>query len=890
MAWHIENNITRDQRESYYAMMMEQANARSEDQYKFVCREFCKNDLYFLLLHILNRKEIKSSDKQADFVFNRCREVYNSPNDNIDLWSRGHYKNLDRNTMVPTPSGFKNHGDLKPGDQIYAGDGSICNVVAVTPTLNDPYCYELTFCDGSKIVAGGEHIWVADIQSKKRVGGGYNNTREKWKRVKTTTRGLLIEVNKSKQYSTRTYPKIDVAPAVCGVEQDLILDPYVLGVWLGDGSKGTPTITCGSEDLDDMVSLLGQTGIDTVVRSSGKGKFTVKLGTGIAGKRGSSDVNNALRELGIFNDKRIPEHYLLASIEQRWALLQGLMDTDGSCHKNDSQCIFVSAKDDLAEDVFKLCQSLGLKATKILRMGLYRGERRPFWQIQFRGFAENPPFRLKRKAEKCTNGFGVLNRKIKDIHQVPSVPTNCIQVDSKDGMYLVGKNYIPTHNSTIITEALTIQEILNNPELTFCIFSFNRPIAKGFLRLIKREFETNEKLKTLFPDVLWQTPRTESPKWSENEGITVKRKGNPVEATVEAWGLTDGQPTSRHFNRLIYDDVVTDKSVNTPEMMQKVIDGWRLSLNLVSVEYKVRYIGTRYHANDMYGYLIDEGVATPRLIPATDDGTPTGTPVMWSHELFLQKYREMKEYTASCQLLQNPLVDKVKGFDYKDLKFWRPTELYRLNKYILVDPANEKRKTSDYTSMWCVGLGSDKNYYVIDILRDRLNLTERTNKLMDWILKYSPLKIGYERYGMQADIQHIEYVMETTNFRFHGRLIELGGSTKKSDRIGSLEPLLRARRLYLPEYCFYTNYEGRKQDLVKVFIEEEFNCWPVPKHDDMLDALQRVLHPDLNAQFPPTEPVEENLTQAQRDALIVRGLFDRQVTTMEEGFEGIETL
>jgi phage terminase large subunit-like protein len=192
--------------------------------------------------------------------------------------------------------------------------------------------------------------------------------------------------------------------------------------------------------------------------------------------------------------------------------------------------------------------------------------------------------------------------------------------------------------------------------------------------------------------------------------------------------------------------------------------------------------------------------------------------------------------------------------------------------------------------MWCVGLGVDRNYYVVDLLRDRLNLSERTNKLMEWIGLYQPLGIGYERYGMQADIQHIEYVMETTNFRYHGKLIELGGSTKKSDRIGALEPIIRQNRLYLPEYCWYVNYEGRRLDMVKVFIDEEFNTWPVPKHDDMLDALQRILHPDLNAQFPPAAPIEASMTMAERDSMIVRGLFERTTTHIDDGFEGIEEI
>jgi hypothetical protein len=93
------------------------------------------------------------------------------------------------------------------------------------------------------------------------------------------------------------------------------------------------------------------------------------------------------------------------------------------------------------------------------------------------------------------------------------------------------------YKSTIITVGKTIQDILANPEITVGIFSHSRPIARSFLAQIKRTFETCENLKELFPDVLHQAPRRESPKWSEDSGLIVKRATNPKEATAEAWGL-----------------------------------------------------------------------------------------------------------------------------------------------------------------------------------------------------------------------------------------------------------------------------------------------------------------------------------------------------------------
>jgi hypothetical protein len=151
--------------------------------------------------------------------------------------------------------------------------------------------------------------------------------------------------------------------------------------------------------------------------------------------------------------------------------------------------------------------------------------------------------------------------------------------------------------SSWITFALTIMDILNNPEITVGIFSHTRRIAKGFLLQIMREFEMNEELKALYPEVLYANPAKESPQWAIDDGICVKRKGNPKEPTIEASGLIDSQPTSRHYMLRVYDDVVTRESVATGEQITKTTEAWSLSQNLGMQEERggrVRYIGTRY--------------------------------------------------------------------------------------------------------------------------------------------------------------------------------------------------------------------------------------------------------------------------------------------------------
>lgn len=417
------------------------------------------------------------------------------------------------------------------------------------------------------------------------------------------------------------------------------------------------------------------------------------------------------------------------------------------------------------------------------------------------------------------------------------------------------------YKSTVITFAKTIQDILVDPEITVGIFSHTRPIAKGFLRQIKQEFDGNELLKGLFPDILYQSPRKESPKWSEDDGIVVKRKSNPKEATVEAWGLVDGQPTGKHYRLMVYDDVVTRESVTTPDMIRKVTEAWELSRNLGAEGGTVRYIGTRYHTNDTYKVMMDRGAAEPRIYPATDNGKADGNPVFLSKESLERKRREQGPYTFAAQMLQNPTADDAQGFNRDWMRHVRLDSWAGMNIYITVDPASEKKKESDYSVFFVVGLGADENYYILDMVRDRLNLTERGNTLMRLHRQYKPKAVGYEKYGMQADIEFVQYLQGQENYRFD--IIQLGGQMPKNDRIRRLIPLFEQGRIYFPNTLHYVDYQGRSSDLVRDFVDQEYTTFPVSQHDDMMDCLARIVEPDLGASFPKLQ-VKQNLRKARR--------------------------
>lgn len=410
------------------------------------------------------------------------------------------------------------------------------------------------------------------------------------------------------------------------------------------------------------------------------------------------------------------------------------------------------------------------------------------------------------------------------------------------------------YKSSIVTFGLTIQEILRDPEGTWVIFSDINKVARPFLGQIKREFEDNEHLKRLYSDVLWADPAKEAPLWSEEKGIIVKRKGNPKEATLEAYGLIDGMPTGRHFKTRIYDDLVTINTVTSPEMMLKVADRLALSHALGVEEGGVaRYVGTRYHGLDAYQGLIDRKTVWLRLHPATEDGSDQGRPVLLSPPALAKIRSDMGPFTFAAQMLQDPSADKAIGFREEWLHFWPARSSANLNVYIVVDPSSGKKGTkknggNDYTSMWAIGLGADRHYYALDHVRERLSLTGRAKLLFDLVRTWSPLAVGYEEYGLQADIEYMRTEMDRYQYQF--TIVPLGGRLSKHDRIRRLIPIFEQGRMHLPDSLIRINPEGRSYAPIRLFLEEEYTRFPVATHDDSLDSLARVLDEDLGVQWP----------------------------------------
>ena len=354
----------------------------------------------------------------------------------------------------------------------------------------------------------------------------------------------------------------------------------------------------------------------------------------------------------------------------------------------------------------------------------------------------------------------------------PFVVKYCREVEKGPKDYTVDIVAREHFKTTIITKAETIQEILRNPEERIAIFSHTRPNAKSFLRSIKHVFESSTALKNCFPEVLFANPTTESPKWSEDDGLIMKRKGYYNEATLEAWGLIEGMPTGKHFTKRKYDDVETEDLVANPETLRRLKKAFALSQNLGTQEGTHRVVGTPYHHEGVVQHIREmkdskgNDKYTHRVCPATDDGSLSGKPVLFSEKRWQDLKDSLDEYTLNCQHLCNPTP--IKGANKLNSDFLKlvhpetiPSQIF---KFMLIDPAGDSTTVRDGDA-WAIHLvGVDphmddigaSNVYLLDSEIRPMSDSEAIETIVRMYLKAGVImQLGVEKVGLSTTEIHV---------------------------------------------------------------------------------------------------------------------------------------
>ena len=381
-------------------------------------------------------------------------------------------KRLYINTEIPTDFGWTTMGAIKPGDTVFSVDGSPTKVVAVSAIELAPRSFEVEFDTGEIIYADGDHLWHTMTASERMSALRLTDEWRAKRRASRASRAVansqkpwvskaITAINKAREHDYQEPPtgavrttdeiaatlmagshinhSIGVASALQLPNAKLLIEPYLLGLWLGDGRSAGGEIGMSDSDIDEVI---GYTKAQLVSRvQCGQKRKTPFIRARFKG------LQSNLRETGLLNNKHIPMQYLRASVDQRLALLRGIMDTDGHCDAR-GQCELTLSKRHLIADVHHLLSSLGIKATITIKP-VKRGN--TAYRLKF--LATVPVFRLKRKVarQKMEGHRDTVGRRyVVAVRPCEPRLMRCIEVDHPSHLYLAGRSFIPTHNSALL--------------------------------------------------------------------------------------------------------------------------------------------------------------------------------------------------------------------------------------------------------------------------------------------------------------------------------------------------------------------------------------------------------------------------------------------------------
>ena len=486
-----------------------------------------------------------------------------------------HGKALPIDTPILTTKGWKAHGDLKPGDFVFGDDGKPKKVLFNFGKYMW-HTMKMDFADGISVISAHEHLW--------KIYADHDNHKGRQEEI-TETQDIF-----TKKHRRSPYIKAD---AVLDMpHKTLPIDPYILGLWLGDGISAQGVIISGKQDVKSY------TGIGEI-REVKDGYFRVLV----------PGLSRKLRLCGLLGNKHIPADYFTASVEQRYELLRGLMDTDGTVDKK-GRCEFTQKDGTLANDVYILLRTLGIKPTKHIYDAILNGRRvGKKMRLMFTPDKNVQIFKLARKQARIDNKTANdRNDKkkffIQAITENADVMVNCIQVDG--GMYLAGMDLIPTHNSEGSSRKLPAFMLGLDPDRKICIGSYAATIARDFNRDVQRIIDT-PRYRELFPGTYLNGSNvvTMSNTYLRNSDVIemVGRKGS---LRVVGRG---GSLTSKTVDVSILDDVYKDYAEGNSPIVRAAAWKWyttvvRTRLHNDSQEL---IVFTRWHDDDLIGRIEKSG-------------------------------------------------------------------------------------------------------------------------------------------------------------------------------------------------------------------------------------------------------------------------------------------
>ncbi len=366
-------------------------------------------------------------------------------------------KALADGTPVLTPAGWEPIDSLKPGEMVIASDGTPAQVEGVYPQ-GVKQLFEVRFNDGSTIECCAEHLWFTTTPKERNRGHNVRGPRPERKRISTGVEGKgsvksLAEILEDFQPGEHAIPL--AAPVEYEPLGPLPLDSYLLGLLLGDGgfTQATTAFHNPEQDLRDSMTARLPLGDEVAARDD----LTIAITGGARGRSTGSSTRRALRQLDLdglgSHEKFIPTIYMRAPLEDRLAMLRGLLDTDGHVTKEGTLVEYTSTSFQLAADVAELARSIGafvsMDDARVTQF-THHGEKRdgkPSVRMRIGFIDDTIPVASEKHLARWKGRTKMRYRTIEAITPSRRAHATCISVDSPDRTF-VTKDFIVTHNTS----------------------------------------------------------------------------------------------------------------------------------------------------------------------------------------------------------------------------------------------------------------------------------------------------------------------------------------------------------------------------------------------------------------------------------------------------------
>lgn len=310
-------------------------------------------------------------------------------------------------------------------------------------------------------------------------------------------------------------------------------------------------------------------------------------------------------------------------------------------------------------------------------------------------------------------------------------------------------------------------------------------------------------------------------------------------------------------NLMIIDDPYKDRDEAQSDLYRDQIRGWFRNNIYSRLEEKsiLAIMHQRWEEDDFAGWVQsefpNEGWKVLRLPALCDDegdllGREIGEPLLPDirSKAWLENLRDeiMEPHEWDSLYQQKPMKKGARSVFqeewYRKHDGIPPEAAYGMFKYIIVDPARTKNKGSDYTAMAVIGLNTDGNRYVLELLRDKMEIDQRYKELTRLHKAWEPHQVFYKRTGAETDIQSMRLFMAQNNYRYDIFPLEEPANVHgKVGRIARLIPDMQKGRWWFPKMAWRKMWNDDHRDMVADIIQEEGLAYPNGKHDDFHDCI-----------------------------------------------------